>query len=183
MTRHHKSAYFVLAVTLLTLVGCSPQTHVKPVGSDYTLVWHEPTNPDDHPGTTLHYKGKEVWPFVYGGYGCFAQTGMMVFVGLMPEGDGCNPYQQLFAVRGDGPPVVLSQRLLHQELVVSNNEILPFSVQSLEFTNGDFQVQFKQYTNILTRDFTWPDVTGFLDEGDRSARVAHPPFPDYRILR
>lgn len=177
----HQSAHLVLVATLLALVGCSPKVHVRPVGSDYTLVWREPMNPDDHPGTALHYKGKEIWPNIYSVYGCFTQNGMMVFVGPVPEIDGYWPYAQFFAVRGEGLPMVLSERLLQQRLSFSD-DAMPFEVRDLSFTNDHFRVEFKQGTNILTREFTWLDVKGFLDEGERSARLVQHRLADYRVL-
>ena len=169
-------------LTLLTVFGCAPRTHVKPAGPDYTLVWHDPVNPDEHPATALHYKNKEVWPAVYEGYGYFFQDGVMVFVGLVPIQDstGCYSYGQVFAVRGDSPALVLSQRLLRRRLTVSDG----FGVHSLSWSNGTFraQFQFAQSTNISTREFTWSDVKGFLEEGESLPRLMRPLFPVYRML-
>ena len=177
---HYRSA-LVLAATLPALMGCRPQVHVRPVGFDYTLVWRDPMNPDDHPGTALHYKGKEIWPNIYRGYGCFTESGIIVFVGAVPEVDGYWPYAQLFAGRGGGLPIVLSERLLQQPLSFSDNA-MPFEVHDLSLTNDHFRVQFEQGTNALTRDFTWSEVKAFLEEGEHSARVVQHRLANYRIL-
>src|SRR4051812_40744932 len=113
--------YLVLAVALVTFIGCSRKERV---GSGYVLVTPRSWNPDGHPGTTLHRGWHVIWGNVYTGYfypaspSNFTRDGMMVFVGPPPVDDNWYSYPQLFAVRGDGPPVVLSERLLHQRLAV-----------------------------------------------------------------
>ena len=105
----------------------------------------------------------------------------MVFVAPVPMDHGYLPYPQLFAVRGESLPVVLSERLLQQRFPFLEDAI-PFAVHALSFTNDHFRVVFEQGNNISQRDFKWLDVKGFLDEGDSSARLVHDSIADYRIL-
>ena len=186
-TMHRRLLNLLLAVALLTLIGCSKRERVA---SDYVLVTPESWNPDGHPGTALHRGRHVVWGNVYTGYfhpasaSSFSRDGMMVFVGLPPVGDNWYSYPQLFAVRGDGPPVVLSERLLHKRLAVFDHghEASDFAVRHLVLTNGGFRVEFEHNSVIKTCDVSWPDIKRFLDEADTSARLVHHLLSDYRLL-
>jgi hypothetical protein len=165
--------------------GLKPNTELA---GDYVLVSPQRINPDHHPGTSLQRGGKQVWYSVYpGGFHPraatnFTKDGMMLFVGGVPEGPGLWPYPQLFAIRGDGPPLVISERLLQQRFSV-DYETPPFRVRHLLLTNGEFQVQFEHRgTNVSTYDITWSAIKRFLDEGETSARLVHHALGDYRIL-
>lgn len=185
--------HFIALVTAgLVLLGCSER---EQVGSGYTLVTPPTLGPDHHPGTSLHRRGKVVWDNVYVGYfsphdaSRFFHDGMFVFVGPLPGDTDWWTYSQLFAVRGGDTPVVLSERLLGQRLVVSNDlrEMSSFAVRHLTPTENGLRVEFQDSKGsttkaTMTNDFTWTDVKRLLDEADRSAKIVHHKFGDYRVL-
>jgi hypothetical protein len=109
---------------------------------------------------------------------------MMVFAGPVPVGNDWYSCTQFFAVRGDGPPVVLSQRLLHQRLSIfdPSGQASDFSVRSVAVTNGAFRVEFEHNAVTKTCDVTWSQVQQFLDEGDTSGKLVHHALGDYRLL-
>lgn len=180
-------ANLLLAIALFSISGCSDR---EQVGFGYVLVTPESWNPDGHPGTALHRGRKVVWGNVYTGYfgptppSCFAHEGMMVFVGPPPVDDTWNSYPQLFAVRADGPPVVLSERLLQRRLAVFDrgHEASDFAVRHLALTNGGFRVEFEHNSITKTCDVSWADIKRLLDEADTSPRLVHHPLGDYRLL-
>jgi hypothetical protein len=70
---------------------------------------------------------------------------MFVFVGPLPGNTDWWTYSQLFAVRGGDTPVVLSERLLGQRLVVSSDsrEMSTFAVRHITPTESGVRVEFK----------------------------------------
>jgi hypothetical protein len=178
----------MLFSVLLMLIGCTSQVRVS---SDYVLVTPARWNPDSHPGTTLHRGGKIVWGNVYTGYFYpssatrFARDGMMVFVGPVPVGDDWYSDPQLFAVRGDGPPVVLSERLLHQPLAVFDHgkDASEYAVRSVVPTDDGFRVEFEHNSANKTCQVSWADITRLLDEGKTTAMLVQHRLGDYRLLR
>lgn len=180
-----------IAITCFVLVACGDKEQVERISGGYELVTSATRlNPDYHPGTALRRGTKIIWGNIYTGYfqpapaNSFTHDGMMLFVGPVPDRDNWYVFSQLFAVRGDGPPVVLSERLLQKHLVASSigNEGSVFAVKSLSLVNGGFRVVFTQGAEITTREITWDDIKRLLDEADTKARSVHHHLGDYKIL-
>jgi hypothetical protein len=182
-----QSSYLFIAAISLSLIGC---TEREQLGSDYVLVTPVSWNPDGHPGTTLYRGSKVVWGNVYTGYFYllsptnYTSDGMFLFVGPVPFENGWYGYSQLYAVRGDGPPVVLSERLLEKRLAVFNlgNEDGDFAVHHLVLTNKVFRADFEYNSIVKTCFVSWDDIKRYLDEGDKSASVVTNRFNNYRRL-
>ena len=184
---HLRLHHILFAILLFTFIGCSERERVS---SDYVLVTPTSWNPDGHPGTALRRRHKVVWGNIY--TGCFypssprnfAHDGMMVFVGPLPAEGDWDSCKHFFAVRGDGPPTVLDERLLQKPLTVldNGNERVDFAVSSLAFTNGGFRVQFEHNAVTRTSDVSWADIKRFLDEADTSAKLVRHHLGDYRLF-
>ena len=182
--------YFVIAPLCFALAGCSQR---EQVGGGYTLVTPPTMGPDHHPGTSLRYRGRTVWGNVFGFYpdpaSKFYHDGIFVFVANVP-GDGdwwIEP--QLFAVRGVGPPVVLSERVFKQPLVVSDISGVgsTYSVRHLVATESgvSFVIAYwpdHNHEATATNEMSWASIGQMLDEAVTSARLVSHPMGDYRVL-
>jgi hypothetical protein len=187
-----RNALQTIAFTIAwaVLVGCSERERL---GSGYVLVSPPAMGPDHHPGTSLHRKGKVAWGNVYIGYfsphdaSKFFHDGIFVFVGPLPGDTDWWTYSQLFGVRGGDIPVVLSERLLRQRLVVSSDmrEMSTFAVRHITPAEGGLRVEFEYRagSNVTkTNDLTWAEIKRLLDEADTSAKIVHHRLGDYRVL-
>ena len=184
---HRTIFHFLLAIGLITLTGCAKRERVGP---DYVLLTPETLNPDGHPGTSLYYKGKEVWPNVYVGSGYVYHAGIFVFSSPVPDSvpnqDGIYIYDdcispQLFAVRGAGPPVILSERITADTLDSTNSYRL-WQLTSIE--NGirvEFEYNTEHQTN-MTRDVSWTDIQSWVQEAEVSAPKVVSHLGIYRVL-
>jgi hypothetical protein len=137
----------LLAAAIVTLAGCG---HRQSIGGGFELRGSESWNPDGHPGTFLYYEGKEVWHQIAWGYPDppekFCHDGIFVFLSPVPDADGRNDYAnspQLYAIRGSGPPVLISQRIFGRPFKGSRN----FTVENSSVTANGIRVEF---------DY-WPD--------------------------
>jgi hypothetical protein len=176
-----------IAVCLICL-GCSERNHV---GGGYALVTPSTMGPDHHPGASLQRKGKVVWRNVYMGYfsghqpAQFYYDGMFVFVGAVP-GNTSWLSAQLFAVRGSGPPVLLSERLLGEEFATSNDSN-PYEVDNIFPLQNGVRVQFTHSPGLVNHDtnsltLSWALVRNLLDDADSSSRLVRNNLGDYRVL-
>lgn len=183
---------FIAFAACIVLAGCSER---EQLGGGYTLVTPPTMGPDHHPGTSLHRKGKAVWDNVYVGHFSphdaseFFHDGMFVFVGPLPGDTDWWTYSQLFAVRGGDIPVVLSERLLGQRLVVSSDtrEMSTFAVRHIAPVENGLRVEFEDSAGSTTKatktnNLAWADIKRLLDEADTSAKIVHNKFGDYRVL-
>ncbi|MHA3774883.1 hypothetical protein ACXR0O_25465 [Verrucomicrobiota bacterium sgz303538] len=175
------------------LVACSKK-HV--VGDGYSLVTPESLNPDSHPGTTLRRNGKIVWGNVYIGYfhnqtpPHFFHNGVFVFVGPLPIENSPSSGPQLFAVRGDGPPVFLTERLHGQRLIIPKrltDESNRFEVTSIASIDGGIQAEIEYWKNHNTKarrtiHVTWAAIETLLDEATTSGELMHAQFDSYYAL-
>jgi hypothetical protein len=174
-------------------MSCSERTQVA---DGYVFVTPPTMGPDHHPGTSLHLKGKVVWGNVYLGYFSgykprqFFHEGMVVFVGAVPANTDWWYYPQLFAVRGSGPPVLLSERLLGERFATSYDSrqySSSFAVDNISPTADGVRVQFTHSPGTVNRDtnafaVSWTIVRRFLDEADSSSRLVRHQLGDYRVL-
>jgi len=181
-----------LAIASFLFTSCSEK---EKIGGGYVLETSAAPGPDAHPGTSLHRKGRVVWDNVYVGYfgpkaaSKFFHDGIFVFVGPLPGNTDWWTYPQLFAVRGEATPVVLSERLLGQRLVVSSDmrEMSTFKVRQLISTEAGVRVDFEYWADSNTKtaktnDLSWAEIKKLLDEAESSSRVVHHRFGDYRVL-
>jgi hypothetical protein len=184
--------FLAFVIASLRLAGCGER---ESLGDGYVLVTPRGTGPDAHPGTSLHRKGKVVWDNVYvGDFGHydaskFFHDGIFVFVGPLPGNTDWWTHPQLFAVRDGDLPVVLSERLMGQRLVVSSDsrEMSTFAVSRMTPLETGVRVEFEYWTDSQTKatktnDLAWPDIKRLLDEASASARTVHHRFGDYRVL-
>lgn len=179
-------------MTCIVLAGCSEREHV---GGGYVLVTPPTMGPDHHPGTSLRYKGQTVWEHVFGFYPDpatkFYHDGMFVFIANVPDNDNDDWWTrpQLFAVRGAGPPVVLSERLFKQPLVVSSVSGVgsTYSVRYLSTTGNGVRFVFaywpdSDHETTTTNQLSWLNIKQMLDEAGTSARLVRHKLGDYRVL-
>lgn len=184
--------YLGVAAACFLATSCSER---ESIGGDYVLMTPPTLGPDHHPGTSLYRKGNVVWKNVYVGYfspndaSKFFHEGMFVFVGPLPRNTDWWTYSQLFAVRGGDTPLVLSERLLGQRLVVSSDmgEVSTFNVHQITPAENGVRVEFEYWADANTKatktnDLTWTEVKRLLDEADTSGKIVHHRFGDYRIL-
>jgi hypothetical protein len=179
---------WLIAVCLICL-GCSERNQV---GGGYALVTPFTMGPDHHPGTSLQRKGKLVWGNVYMGYfsgyqpAQFYHDGMFVFVGAVPGNTDYWLYPQLFAIRGSGPPVLLSERLLGEEYDTSNGSS-HYQVYNISPLQDGVRVQFTHSPGTVNHDtnsstLSWALVRNLLDDADSSSRLVRHKLGDYRVL-
>ena len=181
--------HLLFACVLLALIGCSRRERVS---SDYVLVTPERMNPDHHPGTALHYRGKEVWRNVYTGVGKTYHDGIFVFSAPVPGGfsnnDGIPMYDysispQLFAIRGAGPPVIISERIFADTLD-SQKRYTVWQVTPIE---SGVRVEFeywpdKDHKARMIHDAPWADIRSWVQEAESSAPKKATPLGTYRVL-
>lgn len=180
-------------VACLFVAGCSERSEL---GDGYVLVAPARMGPDHHPGTSLHRKGKVVWGNVYVGHFSgyeakqYYHDGMFVFVGAVPGNTDWWYYSQLFAVRGAGPPVILSERLLGERFAISYDSrqySSPFAVDNISPIADGVRVQFTHSPSTVNHDtnafvLPWARIRQFLDEADSSSRLVQHQMGNYRVL-
>jgi hypothetical protein len=185
----HGTLYLLIAIAPVTLIGCSRR---EQVGAGYVLVTPEAWNPDGHPGTALHYRGKAVWPNVYTGSGKFYHDGVFVFSAPVPGGfsnsDGIPMYDysispQLFAIRGAGPPVIISERIVADAL---DREKGCHLWQVTPADNG-IRAEFEPCTGAdhkahIIRDVLWADIQSWAQEAEASGTNRVTPLGTFRVL-
>jgi hypothetical protein len=173
--------WILLSIACFGLIGCSEVEHV---GGGYVLVTPPKMGPDHHPGTSLERGHKVIWGNVYVSAfyphpaRLFLQDGIFLFVGPLPSeapsGTYWAPYSQLFAVRADGPPVILTERIAG----ISPSASAPV-VCALTLTNGAFEIYFEHAGH---RRVTSAELKQLLDEADTSGRLVHNDLGTYREL-
>ena len=180
--------HLLLAIGLVTLTGCGKRERVD---SNYVLFTPE-SLPDGHPGTALHYKGKEVWPNVYAGAGKAYHDGIFVFSAPVPGGftnsDGIPMYDysispQLFAIRGAGPPVIISERIPADTLDSQKR----YRLWQVTPTESGVRAEFeywpdKDHEARVIRDVPWANIQSWVQEAESSASKKATPLGTYRVL-
>lgn len=179
----------ITTLAIFALAGCAQRERI---GGDLTLVTPNSWNPDGHPGTSLHYQGREAWPNVYVGSGKAYHEGIFVFSAPVPEPrmgtDGTVRYDystspQLFAIRGAGPPVILSQRVLSDTL--KSRKI--YHLWQLMPTESGVQAEFEYWPDQdhearMTHRVAWTDIQNWVQEAESSAPIQATPLGTYRLL-
>ncbi len=182
--------YLAIAAACIVTAGCSER---EQVGDGYSLVTPATLGPDHHPGTALRYRGRTVWAHVFGFYPDpatrFYHDGMFVFIANVPGTTDWWIEPQLFAVRGAGPPVVLSERLFGQPLVVSSISGVgsTYSVRHLSATDDGVRFVFAYWPDhnheaTTTNELSWSSIKQMLDEAPASARLVRHQMGDYYVL-
>jgi len=143
---------------------------------------------------SLYYKGKKVWRSVVMGDDQTCHDGIFVFMAVVPYiKNGPDVHSQLFAIRGEGPAVLLSERLLNEPCEdvghhhATNDgesyyldEVLPApdGVQAV-FNRGPD----KNDADIMTtNDISWSTIKDWVNEAEASAPIQVAPEGSYRIL-
>ena len=134
-----------------------------------------------------------MWGNVFGFYpnpaSKFYRDGIFVFIANVPGDGDWWLWPQLFAVRGAGPPVLLSERVFNQPLVVSDlsNVMSTYSVRNLAATERGvgFVIAYwpdHNHEATTTNELSWARIGQLLDEAVTSARLMRHPMGDYRVL-
>ena len=183
--------FCLLIAAAFAIVGCVAQKRVEG-GYSFVTTSAGLLNPDALPGTSLHYRGSRVWPVVFPEYywpepaSKFYHDGLFVFAGSVLGNDGYNaplPGPHLYAVRGKGPPVIISQRVFQQPLT---NE---YQVAHIASVPDGVRVRFECYgrwvnghTTYSTNDVSWADISNWVREAEISAPLRTTARGDYRVL-
>jgi hypothetical protein len=113
------------------------------------------------------------------------RDGFFVFLAAVPDQSGdYNDYSitpQLFAIKGTGPPVIISQRLFNRPLINTNGF---YTVDNIAPNPDGFSVEFDQHaggprTNL---DVSWPQIETWVQEAETSAPVRVTSSGSYRLL-
>src|SRR3954467_2368030 len=145
------------------LAGCDKSVDV---GANYTIA--APFSPDgQNHGNTLLYKNKEVCKNVV--MQAVNDDTLVFMSGVRSASD-----EQLMAVRGPGPAVMLSERVLNRSLATSWPY---FELTNLVPAGDGFDADFVVDVDKTSADvhemhhLSWAQINGFLDEAKQSARL------------
>ena len=175
----------ILIVTSLcgVLIGCNKRASV---GGDYELVQPGTYLIDSgSPACALYYRGRSVWPSVLVSLNQSYRDGYFTFLAAVPDETGSNySYEitpQLFAIRGAGPPVLISQRLFNRSLT---NWTDAYTVENITPASDGFIVEFEyQGADVQTNlDLSWLQIQTWVREAETSAPVRITSLGSYRIL-
>ena len=187
------SAGLLLTIAIVLFAGCGERQQIG--NSGYAIVHPQSWNPDGHPGIYLYYKSVRIWFNAFSSEQNF-HDGILVFGGDVPgslfggkipesqENADLIRSPQLFAIRRSGPPVMISERLFNKSL--ENN--LPFTVQGIKPSTNGLSIQFsfepKENQNSITTNLnvSWPQITTWLDEAEKSTSVKKSRLGSYRFL-
>ncbi len=170
-----------LLLCLFLLPACD---HRVQIGPDYTLVTPESSD-IHHPGRVLLYRGQPVWPRVVAGSEKSFQNGVFVFASLVPADSGNYDFGdslQLLAIRGQGPPVLISERIYGQPMDPT------WQVRQFDAEPGGITVRFvsgRGSTNVtqVARLATWVDIERWLLEAQGASVEKVTPVATYRLLQ
>jgi len=181
-----------IAAMCVITTGCSER---EQVGGGYYLVVGDPAPPDYYPSTALFYKGTSVWARVSGFYPDppkkFYHEGMFVFIGSVPGATNWCYQPQIFAVRGAGPAVVLSERLFGRPMLLSDTGPVQsnycYSVRNLAaISNGisfDMAYWYEPFReDTLHGEMPWTQVKQMLDDAPLYSRPITNKLGVYYIL-
>lgn len=186
MRRAHN--FFCLGALIALVGGCSERQQVA--NSPYSVVRPESWNPDGHPGIFLYYKGKSLWFNVYcPDYGY--QDGILVFEGDLPDSlfNGQAPGNesrdssrsfQIFAIRGAGPPVIISERIARIPL-----RDFEFTVREFSAVPNGFEVTFESLgteKKSSKKAVSWVEIKAWLEEAERKTPIKKSLMGEYRYL-
>jgi hypothetical protein len=181
----------LLVLTCVSAVGCS---HRAAIGTDYEFVTQQSFTIDSghYSATSLYYKGKEIWPCVLMGSDQTYRDGILVFMSKAPDSDGgLDVYEQLFAIRRAGPPIIMSERILNQPFKAGSSHVAgsTYQLESISPISNGVRAVFnrgiidKSGVDIwVTNDISWPEIQSAVQEAETSAPVQIAPLGNYRIL-
>ena len=179
----------VMLLILVLITGCENRARLS---ADYTLVQPGTYLIDSgSPPCALYFKGHKAWRSVLFGTGETCHDGIFVFMSTVPDSEGeCTAYPEIFAIRGAGPPVVLSERILNQPFKAGNRDVAgsTYEVESLTpITNGVRVIFNVGVANngsdiLVTNDLLWPQIETWMQEAQTTARLEKAPLGNYRVL-
>jgi hypothetical protein len=172
---------YCVSVILLGFIGCSRR---EAIGSGYVLITPQTWNPDSHPATALYFNGKRVWANVYGG-GRGLKDDVLIFSSPVPAEGGGYDYSvspQVFAIRGEGPPILLSERILNDSIYSKKN----YRVWQIVKADQGLRVEFEFWNELgeeahLTNGISWAEIRGWVED-TRGALRKNTPLGSYDIL-
>jgi hypothetical protein len=185
----HGMISFLLIAMLLMFAGCG---HRESIGCGFELRQASSgLNMDGHPGVFLYYQGKEVWHQISWGYPYspkdFFHGDIFVFESPVPEADSynnCGISPQLYAIRGSGPPVLISQRIMGVPLKGGNSV---YAVQNTGVSGTGVRVEFEYPAadggdETKTNVVSWAEIASWVDEAEKSSPPVKTPLGSYRLL-
>lgn len=184
----------LLAGLVIIGTGCDKHT---PIAGGYEFISQPNMGPDSHPGASLGFHGKEVCHTLDGhtfldcrDYAAFVHDDMIVFLITMPDNDEDHVrYEispQLCAMRGSGPPVVLSQRILGRPIETYGADVVCKLIPSpsgvhVEFCPGPGpEIDASKATSV--HDIPWTQIAQWLDTPQALAPPIVKPLGTYRLL-
>jgi hypothetical protein len=180
------STFFLRSLGFLLLIfvftGCG--SHDIQISPDYALAPSDAAG-RGFPGKPLLYKGRTVWPSVSAGSEKSFQNGIFVFASPVPDDSSSYAFGdslQLYAIRGEGPAVLISERIYGQPMDRS------WEVKQFDGETGGINVQFVcggGSTNVtqVTRLATWVDIDRWLLEAKGASIEKVTPLATYRLLQ
>jgi hypothetical protein len=188
----HRIICPLLLFATACIIGCDKHRAVK---NGFELIHAADMGPDSHPGTALGYHGKKVWRNVdlhtfvdVRDPALLVHDDIMVFLISIPDDDAVH-YRyhispQLCAIRGEGPPVVLSERIVGHTIVSNQDGVVAKFTTSdagvhVEFGPGP-EPKAKDVTS--THDITWAQIADWLATPQSVAPPIVKPLGTYRLL-
>jgi hypothetical protein len=149
-------------------MGCNNRTRVS---ADYEII--QPQSVMMEPGklsSSLFYRGEKVWNDVWSGSDKTCHEGVFVFTGLLPGTGGYYDYErspQVFAIRGSGPPIMISERIFNQML----DGNMGYRAHTLTNNANGLRVEFSSKGDRTPTNFdvSWPQIYSWLKEAETSA--------------
>jgi hypothetical protein len=182
----------LLAGLFITGAGCDKHT---PIAGGYEFIVPPNMGPDSHPGSSLGFHGKEVYHALDGhtflycrDYAAFVHDGMIVFLITMPDEDKEHyRYEispQLCVMRGAGPPVMLSERILGHRIQVADDGVVCKLIPSAAGVHVEFgpgpEPDASKATSV--HDIPWTQIAQWLDTPESQAPRIVKPLGTYRLL-
>ena len=173
------SSEVLISCGLLTLTACDRSTRI---GADYALVASGSSS--SGPGFLLLYRGRTVWPRVYGGSEKSLHDGVFVFAAPVPDETGNVDFGNsihLYAIRGEGPAVLISERIYGQPRD-SSWQVRHFDAEAggitVLFNSGLGSTNLTQVTHVTT----WAEIEQWLLEAQGASAEKVTPLATYRVL-
>lgn len=194
----------ILSLGLLSaLCLCAGCDRRRPVGGGFELRQAQNWNPDGHPGVRLYFRGRQVWRSVTWGDGGPAKNvhgDIFVFEAMVSFEDNSLPLElggtnapvskspgtygsQLFAVKGAGPPVLISPRIFSE----NGGGRGDYEVVRSGATDSMITVVFRYWVDEnhdseRTNSVPWQSISKWLAEAEKTGKLQKSPEGDYRVL-
>jgi hypothetical protein len=182
----------LLAGLFITGAGCDKHT---PIAGGYEFIVPPNMGPDSHPGSSLGFHGKEVYHALDGhtflycrDYAAFVHDGMIVFLITMPDEDKEHyRYEispQLVVMRGAGPPVMISERILGHRIQAADDGVVCKLIPSAAGVHVEYgpgpEPDASKATSV--HDIPWAQIAQWLDTPEAQAPRIVKPLGTYRLL-